>query len=200
MPDVAVAWVVLVFDDLLDGAAGIDAERFQFDLGDGHAVDEQNDVVTVMAVVRVDAQLADDLERVLAPVLNVDERVVQRRAVVAREGVAGVQRLGGFENVGVDDFIQQALEFTISKRDAVKRLKLLAEIRFQRGAVADVGSKCVLQINQPGDQFLFDAAFCCCHCRYLLNATRVERGQYKRLSRQRRASALHGQPFDAHAR
>ena len=41
-----------------------------------------------MAVVGVDAQLIDDLERVLAPVPDVDERVVQRRAVVAGEAVA----------------------------------------------------------------------------------------------------------------
>ena len=43
---VAVAGVVLVlFDDLFDRAAGIDAERLQFDLRNRHAVDEQEDVV-----------------------------------------------------------------------------------------------------------------------------------------------------------
>ena len=42
----------------------------------GHAVDEQDDVVAVVAVVGVDAELVDDLEGVLAPVLDVDERVV----------------------------------------------------------------------------------------------------------------------------
>ena len=52
----------------------------------GHAVDEEDDVVAVVAVVGVDAELVDDLEGVLAPVLDVDERVVQRRAVVAGEG------------------------------------------------------------------------------------------------------------------
>jgi hypothetical protein len=82
---VAVAGVVLVFDDLLDGAAGVDAEGFEFDLDGGDAVDEQDDVVAVVAVVGVDAELADDLEGVLAPVGDIDERVVQRGAVVAGE-------------------------------------------------------------------------------------------------------------------
>ena len=84
---VAVAGVVLVIDDLLHRPAGADAERLELDLDDGHAVDEQDDVVAVVAVVGVDAELVDDLEGVLAPVLDVDEGVVQRRAVVAGEAV-----------------------------------------------------------------------------------------------------------------
>ena len=55
---VAVAGVVLVFDDLFDRPAGVDAERFQLDLNHRNAVDEQDDVVAVMAVVGVDAELA----------------------------------------------------------------------------------------------------------------------------------------------
>jgi hypothetical protein len=55
----------------------------------------------VVAVVGVDAELIDDLEGVLAPVLDVDQRVVERRAVVAGEAVDLAERLGGGEYVGV---------------------------------------------------------------------------------------------------
>lgn len=55
---VAVPGVVLVFDDLLDGAARVDAEGLEFDLDGGDAVDEQDDVVAVVAIVGVDAELA----------------------------------------------------------------------------------------------------------------------------------------------
>jgi hypothetical protein len=41
---------------------GIDAEGLQLDLHAGHAVDEQDDIVAVVAVVGVDAELVDDLE------------------------------------------------------------------------------------------------------------------------------------------
>jgi hypothetical protein len=41
----------------------------------------------VVAVVRVDAELVDDLEGVLAPILQVHQRVVERRAIVASERV-----------------------------------------------------------------------------------------------------------------
>jgi hypothetical protein len=54
-----------------------------------------------MAVVGADAELVDHLEAVLAPVLDVDQRVVERRAVVALEAVALAQVLGGGEHVGV---------------------------------------------------------------------------------------------------
>ena len=144
---VAVAGVVLVIDDLLHGPARADAEGLQLDLHDGHAVDEQDDVVAVVAVVGVDAELVDDLEGVLAPVLDVDEGVVERRAVVAGEAVAFAQGAGGGEDVGGDDLVEQALELAVGERDAVERLELLAEVLLQRGAVADVRAVGVFKIR-----------------------------------------------------
>jgi hypothetical protein len=55
----------------------------------------------VVAVVGVDAELVDDLEGVFAPVLDVDQRVVQRRAVIAGEAVALTQGAGCGEDIGV---------------------------------------------------------------------------------------------------
>ena len=49
----------------------------------------------VVAVVGVDAELVDDLEVVFAPVLEVDEGVVQRRAVIADEAFDGAEGLRG---------------------------------------------------------------------------------------------------------
>ena len=125
---VAVAGIVLVFDDLLHGPARADAEGFQLDLHDGHAVDEEDDVVAVVAVVGVDAELVDDLEGVFAPVLDVDEGVVQRRAVVAGEGVALAQGAGGGEDIRGDDLVEQAGELAVGEADAVEGLELLAEV------------------------------------------------------------------------
>ena len=62
-------------------------------------------LVTVVAVVGVDADLVDDLEGVLTPVFEVDEGVVQRRAVVAGEGVDLLQGLGGGEDIQADNFV-----------------------------------------------------------------------------------------------
>jgi len=64
----------------------------------------------VVTVVGVDAKLADDFESVLAPVADVDERVVERGPVVAREAVAIAERVGGGEDVGGDDFVEETLE------------------------------------------------------------------------------------------
>ncbi|SMH65925.1 protein of unknown function [Acidithiobacillus ferrivorans] len=153
---VAVAGVVLVFDDLLHGPARMDAQGLQLDLHTGHAVDEEDDVVAVVAVVGIDAQLVDDLEGVFAPVLEVDEAVVQRRAVVAGEGIDAAQGLGGGENIRSDDLIQQAGELGIGEADAVERFKVLAEIGLQRGAVADVIAIVVFEVLQGADEAVFD--------------------------------------------
>ncbi len=110
---VAVTGIVLVLDNLLNRAAGIDSERLELDLQDGHAVDQQNDIVAMMAIVSIDAQLADDLEGVLAPVIDVHEGVVERGAIVADEGVAIAKRVGGVEDIGSDDFLQETLEFAV---------------------------------------------------------------------------------------
>ena len=71
---IAIPRVVLVFDDLLHGATRAYAESLQFDLNDRHPVDQENDVIAMMAVVRVDTELVDHLEGILAPVPDVDER------------------------------------------------------------------------------------------------------------------------------
>jgi len=57
-------------------------------LYDRHPIDEQNDIVTVMTVVGINTKLVDDFVGVLAPVLEVDQGVVERCAVIAGEAVA----------------------------------------------------------------------------------------------------------------
>ena len=139
-PGVAVAGVVLVVNDLLHGPAGADAEGFQLDLDAGHAVDEEDDVVAVVAVVGVDAELVDDFEGVFAPVFDVDQGVVQRRAIVAGEIVDRAEGAGGGEDVRRDDLLQKALEFAFGEADAVEGLEFFAEILLQGGAVSNVGT------------------------------------------------------------
>ena len=69
---VAVARVVFVINDLLHRAARVDAQCLQLDLHTRHAVDEDEHVVAVVAVVGVDAQLVDDLKGVFAPVFDIN--------------------------------------------------------------------------------------------------------------------------------
>ena len=158
-PGVSVAGVVLVVDDLLHRPSRADPERLQLDLRDGDAVDQENDVVAVMAVVRIDAKLVDDLEVVLAPVLDIDEGVVERRAVVPRERFHVAEGTCGFIHVGRDDLVQKPFELAVRELDPVQRLEPFSEIRFQRRAVTDVGAILVLEIQQLRDQVLFKPAF-----------------------------------------
>jgi len=142
---VSVARIVLVFDDLLHSATGADAEGLQFDLDDRDAVDEEDDVVPMVAVVGVDAELVDDLVVVFAPVLDIDQGVIEGRAVVACEGIALAQGAGGDEDVGGDDLVEQTLEFGVAQLDAVEGLEFLPEVPFEPCAIADVGTQCVLE-------------------------------------------------------
>lgn len=112
---VAVAGIVLVFDDLFHRTAGIDAEGLQLDLDSRNPVDEEDDVVSMMAVISVDFELVDDLEMVLAPVLEVDQGVVKGGAVLAGERVDVSQGLGGGEDVAGRDLFEKAAELGIGK-------------------------------------------------------------------------------------
>ena len=115
----AVAGVFFVVDDLLQGPAGADAKGLEFDLDGGDAVDQEHHVVALEAVVGVDAELVDNLEGVLAPVLDVDEGVVERGAVVAGEAVDLAEQGRGGEDVGGDDLVEEALELAVGELDAV---------------------------------------------------------------------------------
>ena len=103
---VSIAGIILVLHDLLHGPTWIDAEALELDLHHGHAIDQQDDVVAVMAVLRIDAKLIDHLKVVLAPVLQVDQRIVQWCAVVTREGVEIAKDFGGSEDVRCDDLVE----------------------------------------------------------------------------------------------
>jgi len=149
---VAVAGVVLVVDDLLHGPARADAEGFELDLDSGDTVDQYHHVVALEAVVGVDAELVDDLERVFAPVLDVDQRVVERGAVVAGEAVDLAEQGRGGEDVGGDDLVEEALKLAVGQMDTVEFFELLAEVALQAGAVADVRAVGVFEIAQFVDQ------------------------------------------------
>ena len=100
---VAVARIVFVVNDLLHGSPGVDAYGLEFNLNARHSVDEYEHVIAVVAVVGVDAKLVNYLKGVFAPVLDVDQGVVERCAVVAGKGVAPAQGAGGGEHVGGND-------------------------------------------------------------------------------------------------
>ena len=156
---VAVAGIVLVFDDLLHRPARADAEGFQLDLDAGHSVDEEDHIVAVVAIVRVDAELVDDLEGVFAPVLDVDEGVVQRRAVIAGEAADGAQGLRGGEDIRGDDLVEQAGELRVGEADSVQGFEFLAEVCFQRGAVGDVWAVFVFELLEGADEAVFNVLF-----------------------------------------
>ncbi len=143
---VAVAGIVFVVNDLLHGAAWADGERFQFDLYDGHAIDEQNHVIAVVAVLGVDAQLVDDFEGVFAPIFDVDQGVMERRAIIAVEAVASAQSLGSCEYIWRNDLLQQPSEFGVCEINLIERLKLRAEVLLQGSTVANIRAIGVFEI------------------------------------------------------
>ena len=99
-----------------------------------------------MAVVRIDAELIDDLEVVLAPVLDVDEGVVERRAVVTDERLPVPEGTCGFVHVGCDDLIEESLELAVGECDTIQGFELFPEVFFKLGSIADVGAVFVLEV------------------------------------------------------
>ena len=142
----SVTGVVLVVDDLLHRPPRADPKRLELDLNDGDAVDQEHDVVAVMAVVRIDAELIDDLEVVLAPVLDVDQDVVERRAVGADERFPVPEGACGFVHVGCDDLIEESLELAVGECDTIQGFELFPEVCFKRCSIADVEAIFVLEV------------------------------------------------------
>ena len=80
-----------------------------------------------MAAVRIDAELIDDFEVVLAPVLDIDEDVVERRAIIADKRFPVPQRACGGVHVGVTISSKKSLEFVVGEVDAVECFEFLPE-------------------------------------------------------------------------
>ena len=99
-----------------------------------------------MAVVCIDAELIDDFEVVLAPVLDVDEGVVDRRAVGADERFPVPEGACGFVHVGCDDLIEESLELAVGECDTIQGFELFPEDCFKRCSIADVGAIFVLEV------------------------------------------------------
>ena len=100
-----------------------------------------------MAVVGINTELIYDLEGVLAPVLDVDEGVVERRTVVANECFPIAKRPGRFVNVWSDDFVEESLELAVGECDAIQGFKFFPEVCFKRCSIADIGAIFVLEVS-----------------------------------------------------
>lgn len=64
---------------------------------------------------------------------------------------------GGGEDVRGDKLVKQALELAVGEADAVEGFELVAEVLFQRGAVADVVTVGVFETAQLLDKRVLDA-------------------------------------------
>ena len=113
----------------------------------------------MVAVVRVDAELVDDFVGVFAPVFDIDEGVVQRRAIIAGEGIYRAKGLGSGENILCDDLDEKAGELAIGEADAIQSLELFAKILLQRSAVGDVRAVLVFELLEGADKAKLDVLF-----------------------------------------
>jgi hypothetical protein len=73
----------------------------------------------VVAVIRVHAKLIDNFERVLAPVFDVDQAVVERSSVVPLEAVVGAKCSSCPEYIWSDNLFEQTLKLGIRKPHSV---------------------------------------------------------------------------------
>src|SRR5690606_14681268 len=82
---IAVTSIVFILNDLFHSPAWADLERLKLNLHQWQTVDQQDDVVPMVAVIRVDTQLVNHFKVVLAPLADIDEGIFQRRTVFTGE-------------------------------------------------------------------------------------------------------------------
>ena len=143
---IAITDIILVINNLLHGTARTDIQSLQLNLNNGQAVNEQNDIVTLETVARVNSQLMNDLVIVFAPVFYVHQWILKRRAVLAHKRVALTQFFGSWKNIRFRDFLQQTRKLVVGQMTAVQGLELFAKIALQRITVVDVGAIDIFQV------------------------------------------------------
>ena len=90
---IAIATVFLIADNLFHRLHGGNTVTLQLYLHQGQTIDQDDDIVTLAAVCCVDGELVHHLIIILAPVPQVDETVIEGRAVVTNEGLLFAQAL-----------------------------------------------------------------------------------------------------------
>ena len=84
---VAIATILLVVNDLFHRLHRRNTVTLQLNLDQRQSVDENDDIVSLVAICGVNSELVHHLVIVLAPVAKVHEAVIEGRTVVAREGL-----------------------------------------------------------------------------------------------------------------
>lgn len=84
-----------------------------------YAINQQHHIVTMMAIVRIHAELVHNFECVLAPIPDIDETIVKRSAIVSLEAVVGAKCACGPEDIWSDDLFEQTLKLGIRKLHSV---------------------------------------------------------------------------------
>ena len=132
---------------------------FQFDLDNRDAIDQQQHIVAMVAVIGIYPKLTHHFVIVLAPILDVDQREIERRPVVASETVALAQDFGGGVDIRTHNAIHQSGELPIGESDVIQRLELLPEIGFQRCAIPDIGADDIFESAQLVDELRLNLRF-----------------------------------------
>ena len=90
---VAVTPVFLVFGNLFNGFDGRDDHIFELDLNQRKPIDENDHIVAMITVFSIDTKLVTNLVGVFTPVFDIDERIVERSAVVTNERLLFAEQL-----------------------------------------------------------------------------------------------------------
>ena len=92
----------------------------------------------MVAVISIHPQLVDYLVIVLTPIFDINQRVLQRCPVFADECISLAQSLGGSKNIGIDDLLEQPIEFRIGQLHTIQGLELLPEISHEGVSIVNI--------------------------------------------------------------
>lgn len=102
---IAVTGIIFIVNNLLHGAAGTDIQGLKFNLYNGHPVDQQNHIIAVITVLRVDSHLVDHLKGIFAPFLDINQCVMKRCTIFTLEAVQLAQDFRGGKYIRTDNLI-----------------------------------------------------------------------------------------------
>lgn len=117
----------------------------------------------MVAIVRIDTQLIDHLERILAPIPYINQRVIEGRTVIPGKAAALTEDTGRRKNIRCDNLVQQASKLAVSKGNSIQLFKLLPEIGLKSDAITDIRAILILQVSQLFYNGFFEIALRSAH-------------------------------------
>jgi len=104
---ISVSRIIFIIHDLLHCLSWGNVNFFQLNLHHRQSINQQNNIIPMIAILGIDAQLIDNFIIVFAPIFYVYKGIMQWRPIFTLKVIPFTKHLRCCKHIRIDDFLSQ---------------------------------------------------------------------------------------------